>query len=219
MSSLSPTAIKICGITQSSQALKIAALGVDAIGIIGVDNSKRFLANKERKEIFKELEESFPCLERVLVVANPSKKMISEILIGDGCPSAIQLHGNESIEMCNDLRENYQSIKWWKAFRINNPRDISLAQEYQDSIDAILLDAWDPKELGGTGNQLPLEWLEKVNFKIPWWVAGGISSQCIPKLLSKIKPYGIDASSKLEKSPGIKDIKKVISLLDAIKKN
>ncbi len=219
MSSLSAIAVKVCGITQAKQALTIASLGADAIGIIGVDHSKRFLPNQERKKIFKELEKTFPYLERVLVVANPSDQMISDALTGDGCPSVIQLHGEESIEKCKKLKAQYQNIKWWKAFRINSPKVVSLAEDYQDSIDSILLDAWDPNELGGTGNQLPLEWLEKVNFQIPWWVAGGISSECIPVLLAKVKPYGIDASSKLEKSPGIKDLKKVISLLNAVKRS
>ncbi len=218
MSPLNDIAVKICGITQAKQALKIASLGVDAIGIIGVDNSKRFVPNQERKKLFKVLEEKFPHLERVLVVANPSIQMIEEALSKGGCPSAIQLHGEESIAMCETLKATYQRIKWWKAFRINQPKDIFLAKNYQNSVDSILLDAWDAKELGGTGKQLPLEWLKEVDFQIPWWVAGGISSECIPLLLSKIQPYGIDASSKLEIKPGLKNIEKVNSLLHAVKK-
>ena len=57
----------------------------------------------------------------------------------------------------------------------------------------------------------------KIKLKIPWWLAGGVSAEWVPEVLAKINPYGLDASSRLEISPGLKDIKKVRSLIEAIK--
>jgi len=54
-------------------------------------------------------------------------------------------------------------------------------------------------------------------FKVPWILAGGISAEIIPEIFSKLRPDGIDASSRLEISPGIKDIKKVESLVREIR--
>ena len=53
MESVKSTAIKICGITRSDQALEISALGVNAIGVIGVKESLRFVAKQQRRQLFK----------------------------------------------------------------------------------------------------------------------------------------------------------------------
>ena len=82
--------------------------------------------------------------------------------------------------------------------------------------DALLVDAWSPDQLGGTGHRLPLEWLSEARLPIPWWLAGGISSEWIPELLSQVSPDGLDASSRLEVRPGWKDLNKVASLLKAV---
>ena len=87
----------------------------------------------------------------------------------------------------------------------------------ENNIDAILIDAWDANSLGGTGNRVPLELLLNKNFKSPWILAGGISAEIITEIFSKINPDGIDASSRLEISPGIKDLKKVESLVREIR--
>ena len=50
------TAIKICGITNTSQARAIAQLGINAIGVIGVKNSPRFVPEEECIKIFTEIE-------------------------------------------------------------------------------------------------------------------------------------------------------------------
>jgi phosphoribosylanthranilate isomerase len=49
----------------------------------------------------------------------------------------------------------------------------------------------------------------------PWWLAGGISAEWIPDLLAQVQPFGLDASSRLEDSPGVKDLSKVKALIDA----
>ena len=79
------------------------------------------------------------------------------------------------------------------------------------------LDAWDDNSLGGTGNRVPIELLLNKTFKAPWILAGGISAEIIPEIFSKLRPDGIDASSRLEVSPGIKDLKKVESLVRKIR--
>ncbi|KGG12854.1 MULTISPECIES: phosphoribosylanthranilate isomerase [Prochlorococcus] len=210
-------AIKICGVTKKEQALKIASLGTDAIGVVGVNSSKRYLENKQRRELFQALEQYFPDIERVWVVSNPSEKDISECLTGEGCPSVIQLHGKESYGICKRFKEKYPKVKWWKALRIRQRKQLLLAESYQQFVDAILFDTWSAKELGGTGKRLPLEWFSDVNFQKPWWLAGGVSAEWVPEILAKANPYGIDASSKIEKSPGIKDIEQVELLIKSIK--
>tara|TARA_Y100001968_G_C19425940_1_gene754362 strand:- start:243 stop:923 length:681 start_codon:yes stop_codon:yes gene_type:complete len=212
------TALKICGITKIDQALTIASLDVNAIGVIGVKSSPRFLADKQRSELFEELINSKLNVERVWVVADLEDSDLDQLLQMPGYPSVIQLHGNESPQKCQELKGKYPMFKWWKAFQIKNEESLSALKQYEASVDSFLLDAWSNKALGGTGKRIPIEWLKQINFNVPWWLAGGISTESISEVLNNLNPYGIDASSKLEHSPGIKDIEKVKNLIKEIAK-
>ena len=54
-----------------------------------------------------------------------------------------------------------------------------------------------PIELGGTGHRIPLDWLAETELSVPWWLAGGVSAEWVPELLSRVTPQGLDASSRL----------------------
>jgi len=211
------TAIKICGITKTSQARSIAQFRINAIGVIGVKNSPRFVSEEECIKIFKEVEKVSSSIEKVFVVANEKLETIKRIKNRSTPPSVIQLHGNESVDYCSQLKSEFPAIKLWKAFRLKSTADLKQISQYERSIDAILLDAWDEKALGGTGNRVPIELLINKNFKTPWILAGGISAEIIPEIFSTLSPDGIDASSRLEISPGIKDLEKVESLVRVIR--
>jgi phosphoribosylanthranilate isomerase len=211
------TAIKICGITKTSQARSIAEFKINAIGVIGVKNSPRFVPEKECIKIFNEVEKISSNIEKVLVIANEKLEEIKCINNRSTPPSVIQLHGNESVDYCCELKNEFPTIKLWKAFRLKSINDLENISQYEKNIDAILLDAWDDNSLGGTGNRVPIELLINKTFKAPWILAGGISAEIIPEIFSKLRPDGIDASSRVEISPGIKDIKKVESLVREIR--
>ena len=216
-SSKKSTAIKICGITNTSQAKSIAQLKINAIGVIGVKKSPRFVPEEECIKIFNEVEKVSSEIDKVFVIANEKLETIKSINERSTPPSVIQLHGNESVNYCRELRNEFPTIKFWKAFRLKSINDLKMISQYENNIDAILIDAWDANSLGGTGNRVPLELLLNKNFKSPWILAGGISAEIITEIFSKINPDGIDASSRLEISPGIKDLKKVESLVREIR--
>ena len=216
-SSKKSTAIKICGLTMTSQARSIAELKINAIGVIGVKNSPRFVPEEECMKIFNEVEKVSSSIEKVLVIANAKLEEVKCINNRSTPPSVIQLHGNESVDYCRELKNEFPGIKIWKAFRLKAINDLENISQYEKNIDAILIDAWDDKSLGGTGNRVPIELLLNKTFKAPWILAGGISAEIIPEIFSKLRPDGIDASSRLEISPGIKDIKKVASLVREIR--
>ena len=216
-SSKKSTAIKICGLTKTSQARSIAEFKINAIGVIGVKNSPRFVPEEECMKIFNEVEKVSSNIEKVLVIADEKLEEIKCINNRSTPPSVIQLHGNESVDYCRELKNEFPRIKIWKAFRLKAINDLENISQYEKNIDAILIDAWDEKSLGGTGNRVPIELLLNKTFKAPWILAGGISAEIIPEIFSKLRPDGIDASSRLEISPGIKDIKKVASLVREIR--
>ena len=211
------TAIKICGITNTSQAKSIAQLKINAIGVIGVKKSPRFVPEEECIKIFNEIEKVSSEIETVFVIANEKLETIKCINDRSTPPSVIQLHGDESVGYCSELKNEFPTIKLWKAFRLKTINDLKTISQYDKNIDAILIDAWDDNSLGGTGNRVPIELLVNKTFNAPWILAGGISAEIIPEVFSKIRPDGIDASSRLEISPGIKDLKKVKSLVSEIR--
>ena len=210
-------AVKICGLTDIEQALAIAAMGADAIGVIGVAGTPRYVEDTPRRNLFSQLEQQFPELQRVWVVADASDVVLDAALQGKGTPTVVQRHGDESPAQCLALRQRHPRTRFWKALRLRSLDDLAAVENYLGSVDALLLDAWSPDQLGGTGHRLPLDWLAETRLTLPWWLAGGISAEWVPELLERVTPDGLDASSRLEVRPGWKDLKKVNALLSAVR--
>ena len=213
------TLIKICGLTSEEQALQVAKLGADAIGIISVEESPRYISAEIKKKIFKTLEMFYPEIERVSVVQNCPVDLIIQNFLGNPSETIIQLHGDEDIDYCKEIREKIPNIGLWKAFRIKNEKDLDQIKPFEDFVDAILLDSWNKETYGGSGKKIKSIYLKNLEFSKPWWLAGGISIEWINEILNDIKPDGLDISSSVEISPGLKDIKKTEDLFRSLKKN
>ena len=209
------TLVKICGITSVDQALKIANLGVDAIGVISVNESPRYVSPEKKKDIFRKLKKNFPHVKRVSVVKNIPLDLISTNSLA--FESVIQLHGDEDLSYVKKLRSKFPNIEIWKAFRIKNKQDIQVIEPFSDFIDAVLLDSWNEKTYGGSGVRINSEYLKEIEFRKPWLLAGGISIAWLKQILIDIKPDGIDVSSSIENSPGIKDLGRTKELINLIK--
>ncbi len=209
------TLVKICGITSVDQALQIAELGADAIGVISVKESPRYVSPKIKEDIFRNLKKSFPHIRRVSVVKNIPLESI--YINSFDFENVIQLHGDENLSYCKKLRSKFPQIEIWKAFRIKNREDTEVIESFSDFIDVVLLDSWNEKTYGGTGIRIESKYLEKLKFSKPWLLAGGISSDWLTEILTNIKPSGIDISSSIESAPGIKDLNKTKNLLSLVK--
>ena len=214
---VSKTQIKICGVTSVTQALEIANLGVDAIGIISVKESPRYVYPSKKREIFETLSKTFPKVKRVSVIKNEPINQILESLQSDIKENVLQLHGDEKINYCKNIKENFQQIELWKAFRIKGAKDFENISPYSNFIDSVLLDSWNNETYGGSGIRIQQKYLDNLKFKNNWWLAGGISIDWIDNIIEKIKPDGIDISSSIEIKPGIKDISKTKKLVNAIR--
>jgi len=213
------TLIKICGLTSEEQALQVAKLGAHAIGIISVEESPRYITAEIKKKIFKTLEKLHPKIERVSVVQNCPIDLIIKNFLGKPSETIIQLHGDEDIDYCKKIREKIPNIGLWKAFRIKTEKDFDKIQPFEDLVDAILLDSWNEKTYGGSGQKIKPAYLKNLQFSKPWWLAGGISIKWIDEILNEIKPDGLDISSSIEISPGLKDLKKTKEIIKFLKNN
>ena len=212
------TLVKICGITTVDQAIQVAELGVNAIGIISVEESPRYISPDKKQEIFKTIKFLYPHVERVSVLKNSPIESIIKNCLGEPNESIIQLHGDEDIDYIQKLKQKIPNISLWKAFRIKNKKDLDKIKTYENFVEAILLDSWNKETYGGSGKRIKQTYLEEISFRKPWWLAGGVSKEWLEEILKKIQPNGIDVSSSVEISPGIKDIDKINLFMNELSK-
>jgi phosphoribosylanthranilate isomerase len=205
--------IKICGITTAKQGIAIAKLGVTALGFMCVRSSPRYIQPSQIKAIAEQLPYR---VDRIGVFANASHQAIEKVVTASNL-SGVQLHGDESPQFCQQLRNLLgNEIELWKALRIKTPADLLTVDRYENCVDTLLLDAYHPQALGGTGKTLDWESLKKFRPNLPWFLAGGLTPNNVTQALSLVKPDGIDLSSGVERSPGDKDLVKVAQLLTEV---
>ena len=209
------TLLKICGLRHAAQARAVARLGVDAIGVIAVPASPRHLEPALRPALFEAVRTAHPGCRRVLVVADPDDDEWPALQAERG-HDVIQLHGDESPQRCAQLRRDL-SLPLWKAVRVRSREQLAACADWFDCVDALLLDAWVPDQLGGTGHAIPPEWLADFAPPLPWWLAGGITPERAPALLARLRPTGLDASSGVEDRPGLKNLPRVAALVRAVR--
>lgn len=196
--------IKICGITNLSDALLCEKLGADALGFVFYAGSKRQIMPDEASKIVKQLN---PLTIKVGVFVDESPVLINEIVRTVGL-NLVQLHGGETPEDISLI--NVPAIK---AFRVGNDFDFNVLKFYSNSY--ILLDSFDKEEAGGTGKSFDWSVIpEEIKPKII--LAGGINSENLEQIMMKIKPKAIDVSSSLEEFPGKKSKEKVIRFFNKL---
>ena len=214
---MAPPLLKICGLREPDQAAAVAALGVDAVGVIGVPSSPRWLEPGRRPALFDAVASVRKDCLRVLVVADPAGEDLPLLEPGAGGHNVVQLHGDETVERCLELRQRLsEGLLLWKALRIRNPADLDQVHRFAPVVDALLLDAWVSNQLGGTGHRIPVEWLREFRCGRPWWLAGGITPERMGGLRGAVNPDGFDASSGVEDAPGVKNLARVEELVRAV---
>jgi phosphoribosylanthranilate isomerase len=209
-------------LTKLDQAQAIAQMGVNAIGFICVPASPRYISASAIGQITANLITSrfeiadLDLLDLIGVFVNASIKEICEIVEIAGL-NAVQLHGDESPEFCIELRSQLSEInnktntkiKLIKAFRVKDQAGLVHAQLFSEVVDALLLDAYDPKMAGGTGKTLDWQMLRDFAPNCDWWLAGGLSPENVAQAIALVSPSGLDVSSGVERSAGDKDLDKV----------
>ncbi len=218
--------IKICGITKLDQAIAIATMGIDALGFICVPSSPRYITALEIGQITAQIMAQIASkstdrqCDFVGVFLNADQQEIAHT-VAEGRLTAVQLHGDESVQFCHDLRSLLQlihpHIKIIKAIRVKNQEQLTAAAKFGDAVDAILLDAYDPNLAGGTGKTIDWQMLRDFRPDCPWWLAGGLSPANVTEAIALVHPDGIDLSSGVERSAGDKDLAQVQQLVDTVR--
>lgn len=200
---MSNTKVKICGITNLEDALFSAKSGADALGFNFYEKSPRYILPEKAREVTGQLPAN---VLKVGVFVNENlEKVVETAAIAN--LDAIQLHGEELPEFADKLKAQ-TNLEIIKAFRVSpgfNPEDV-----LRYEVDAVLLDAFSPKEHGGTGETFNWEIAGKVQEIFPkMYLAGGLSVENIKEAIAMLNPYAVDACSCLEKLKGKKDFEKI----------
>lgn len=190
--------IKICGITNKEDAMWVANLAADYLGMVFAKESKRSVSESSAQEIVTALP---PYLEKVGLFVNEEPKRVEKII--QKCKlDIVQFHGEESPEYCVQFKGKVKVIK---AFRIKDEE--SLAQIPQYDVDFILLDAYVDEERGGTGETFNWDLAIKAKeFGKPIFLAGGLTGDNVADAIKMVKPYAVDVSSGVESSSRRKDV-------------
>jgi phosphoribosylanthranilate isomerase len=196
--------VKICGITNLSDALICAESGADAVGFILYPKSKRFVKAKEVRRITQNLP---PFIFKVGVFVNEDPHAVLEILSYGNLDFA-QLHGDESPEECDYIGRE----RVIKVFRLKSTDEIEKIEPYVGKIRALLLDTYSESSYGGTGKTFNWEIARAVKERfpqIPLILSGGLNPENVRDAIKEVNPYAVDVSSGVERAPGIKDREKV----------
>lgn len=220
------TRVKICGNTTVEDALMAARAGADAIGVINVANTRRYIDLEAAKQIF----EALPIfVSKVVVVsldAMPTEAVYEQInAIEKSGADYIQLHGDEPVELVADLRKRMNSrMRLIKKVGVGEDKKkcLETALEYENVVDAILLDTvvvGGRGEIGGTGKEHDWSISKEIvgRLKKPVILAGGLNLDNAARAIEEVNPFAVDVSSGVEREIRRKDDKKVKRFIEAVK--
>jgi phosphoribosylanthranilate isomerase len=206
-----PPIVKICGITDLEDALLAAGFGADAVGFNFYSESPRYVSIETARTIIEKLPEQ---ILKVGVFVNETVENVCETARVAGL-DAVQLHGDEDREFVNNVR-NRTGLIVIKALRAGPDFQPQHAVEFE--ADAVLLDSYSETERGGTGRVLDWKLAVRVQAFVPgFYLAGGLSPENVADAVRAVRPYAVDACSRLESRPGKKDAGKLRRFITAAK--
>jgi phosphoribosylanthranilate isomerase len=201
------TRIKICGITRSADAQAAVQAGADAIGLIFYPKSARAVDIDVAAEISSDL----PALVGVVAVFVNSDSRDIEKVLSKVAISLIQFHGNESAKDCERF-----GVPYIKAVSMEEDVDPQEIAEAHPNARALLLDSHHKTKYGGTGEPFRWERTRECRTK-PVILAGGLAPTNVSEAIIVTRAYGIDVSTGVEITPGIKDPQKIRDLIAVVR--
>lgn len=199
------TRIKFCGIRSPEHAKLAEGLGVDAIGMVFVPETPRFVDLDSAAAI---CDSVGPFVQRVGLFVNPSADQVMDVL-AEVDLDILQFHGEESPEFCESF-----GFPYLKAVRVQNADQILDADRTHARASALLLDSHSNKAQGGTGESFDWELIPQINKSIV--LAGGLNPENVAQAIAKVKPYAVDVSSGIESAPGVKDADRMRAFVSAV---
>jgi phosphoribosylanthranilate isomerase len=187
--------VKICGITNREDALAAVDAGASAIGFNFYRESPRYISHTGAAMIAEKIPAN---VWKVGVFVNESPESIAKTVIEAGLDVA-QLHGS------SDAR----GVRIWRAMSPVDPVALAMFGD----VEAVLIDSPADTVSGGSGKTW--DWSQAPHLEQKVIIAGGLDAENVRTAIEQAQPWGVDACSRLEKSPGVKDHQKMRRFLIA----
>jgi phosphoribosylanthranilate isomerase len=197
--------VKTCGITRPQDAERAVALGATAIGFIFWPSSPRRVDPETARAIGQLVPAS---VMKVGVFVDAPAEELARTVREAGL-DAVQLHGSESPTIVRGLE-----ARVIKAIALGSPD--AEAQIVQWTGTTLLLDAHDPVRHGGTGRVVDWDRAAGLARHHKVILAGGLNPENVAEAVRRVRPAGIDVSSGVEQTPGVKDLVKLAALFEAL---
>ena len=211
--------VKICGLREPEQALRIAQMGADAIGLVFAP-SPRWVSPEQAQAVTDALP---PLVDAVGVFVDSDATAINKVIDRVGL-QWVQLHGQESPELVGDLARSCI-----KAFPVTDAMWIDRVRAWLDCVcdrrrvRGILLDAGSETARGGTGQRFNWDWVAQARLEgkfkdlPPLMLSGGLNGGNVSDAIDLVQPWAVDVSSGVESAPGLKDLRKVEDFLRSVR--
>lgn len=193
--------VKICGITNEEDALFAVAMGADALGFVFAPSSRQIAVNKVY-DITRRLP---PEILTVGVFRDEHPSRVADIVANAGLRAA-QLHGHETPDMVAEVARHVRTVI--KAFPAGSP-DVRRADQFGTGL--VLVDAASP----GSGQVWDWSLADEVPEGVRVILAGGLDPSNVAAAIARVRPFGVDVSSGVERAPGRKDALKVKAFIEA----
>jgi phosphoribosylanthranilate isomerase len=192
--------VKICGITNEKDALAAVESGADALGFNLFPGSKRCIDIEVEAAWISKLPAD---VSKIAVMVDPSFE--DAIRVGR-LPfiNALQLHGNESPELCRRLAN--EGVKFAKALPVKDEKSFAAVPSFITT--TLVLDSASSGQFGGSGKTFPWRFARQfiaANPSMKVILAGGLTPVNVGQAVREVRPFGVDVTSGVEARPGQKD--------------
>ena len=211
--------IKICGIRTPKIAEAAAEAGADAIGLVCIDGSPRFVTTDEAQAVA-DVIPPFVSIVGLFTLAPTSTQWFGAC---DLPLTVLQLHGAQKPEEIDDLAP----LRVLRALPFNaetaaaDLRYWDAAHQRVKNLTGLLLDSPDPRGVGG-GTGQRFDWtalrqvLDEVAPSVPIVLAGGLTPDNVADAIRTVRPYGVDVSTGVESQRGVKDPARIRAFCQAV---
>lgn len=189
------TRVKICGLTRDHDIAAAVELGVDALGLVFYAPSPRAVSIEQAASLVRTIP-AFVTVVGLFVDAEPTlvRQVLDQVPLG-----ALQFHGREPADYCAQFKR-----PWIKSIAVQPHTDFAALGEHYQGASALLLDTFDAKLAGGTGQRfdwtlIPATWRERII------LAGGLNPANVAAAIAQVRPFAVDVSGGVEQAKGIKD--------------
>jgi phosphoribosylanthranilate isomerase len=200
------TRVKICGITRVEDGLAASEAGADAVGLVFYPPSPRAVDVEQAVAIRRALP---PFVTVVGLFVNADEKTVAHTVERVQL-DLLQFHGDETRADCERFARPYM-----KAIRVEDEADVRDAARGYAGAKALVLDTHDDELWGGSGRTF--DWaLVPDDIALPVVLAGGLTPANVADAIVRLRPYAVDVSGGVEKSPGIKDAARIAKFIKEV---